>query len=746
MAQAMYAVVNNSNRRIKTGYCVVGGTTKKIKAMYAVIDGKTKLVWSINSFPFTGIAYGFGDNKSSKKFGVRTWDGELFSGVKSATTFSSNTSNYSGGVAFSKNGTLAVTKTFESMNPTLTFYKWEQKNQTYTKIYSTGVGNLFSISPSGYWQCYLSETSWIKSDGTQVIVAAHFTADSSSYYNSSYKSSFDSYKNSPSTYLLFFDVNLNNNTATFSKGVFLQQNYSYPTSSSQTFYTLNDVNFSDSDDYVIVSIGKELMYESDGSSWPYATQSIIHKIDTGAKTSSAFSLPDQLIKVTSMSNCGHYAFINVYTPSESGSGSNITYKIYYLSNNTITATNNLIGSDSYGNVGALIPDCVYTLPDKNILYLIYRDSLFTYSTNGITLTRLGSLSLQIFYYSTKCTIHDINEAFILMGGLTDSDGLTNSQSYQTVCGVIQKDSSNIITAVSPVWSVYNYSASYKYINGARLVDKLNLVEGNLGKTVVNFTSSTSWKVPAGVTSIDIMCIGGGGGAGGSYYEFKYYDADDDGEAESYSASSSSGPSGAGGYTSVVKNIPVTPGETLSITVGAGGAGGKGRYYYLDSDGSVESNGIYSTSSGGTGGASYVTRSGTRLCTASGGNGGKNKTSSTIVATRGASGGSGSGATAGSGWGDSSSGVSVGSGRDGIDGNGGGSSDNSIYLSPVAGGSGQGSTTREWGSPLGTLYSSAGGNSSIAPTQNTGHGGKRGTLSKNISNQMSGSSGKVIIRY
>ena len=68
-----------------------------------------------------------------------------------------------------------------------------------------------------------------------------------------------------------------------------------------------------------------------------------------------------------------------------------------------------------------------------------------------------------------------------------------------------------------------------------------------------FTSSTTWTVPTGVKSIKIHCTGGGASGGTS--------------DKSSNASVKSGGGGGGGYCSYKTNVAVTPGETLTITVG-----------------------------------------------------------------------------------------------------------------------------------------------------------------------------------
>lgn len=98
-----------------------------------------------------------------------------------------------------------------------------------------------------------------------------------------------------------------------------------------------------------------------------------------------------------------------------------------------------------------------------------------------------------------------------------------------------------------------------------------------GQTVYTGTASAnttgSWTVPAGVTSICILCVGGGA-AGGTGY---------------------SGKGGGGGALSYANSVAVTPGETLSYQAGRGGAAGAD-----------------------IGGDTYLARGATYLCLAKGG--------------------------------------------------------------------------------------------------------------------------------
>lgn len=71
-------------------------------------------------------------------------------------------------------------------------------------------------------------------------------------------------------------------------------------------------------------------------------------------------------------------------------------------------------------------------------------------------------------------------------------------------------------------------------------------------TYQTFTTSTTWSVPTGVGGINVLLVGGGG-SGGAY---------------SYSMGG-----GGGGGIKRIRRLAVTPGETVTITIGAGGLAG-----------------------------------------------------------------------------------------------------------------------------------------------------------------------------
>jgi hypothetical protein len=104
-----------------------------------------------------------------------------------------------------------------------------------------------------------------------------------------------------------------------------------------------------------------------------------------------------------------------------------------------------------------------------------------------------------------------------------------------------------------------------------------------GEAVFTTTGTTSWTVPTGVTSVSAVAVGGG--AGGMH-----------------APGGGTGSAGGGGALTYANSFSVTPGETLNIIVGAGGAGG-----------------IYSSSTLPTnGGETSIRRSSTKLIYAGGG--------------------------------------------------------------------------------------------------------------------------------
>jgi hypothetical protein len=121
------------------------------------------------------------------------------------------------------------------------------------------------------------------------------------------------------------------------------------------------------------------------------------------------------------------------------------------------------------------------------------------------------------------------------------------------------------------------------ISGAALT---GISAGLPGPRAEVFTTSGTFTVPAGVTACKVTVVGGGGGGGNAYNN------------------STVAPGGSGGGTAIKWITGLTAGDTVSVTIGAGGTGGTA---------------YPSTSPGTTGGTSSF---GT-YCSATGGAGGRN---------------------------------------------------------------------------------------------------------------------------
>lgn len=80
----------------------------------------------------------------------------------------------------------------------------------------------------------------------------------------------------------------------------------------------------------------------------------------------------------------------------------------------------------------------------------------------------------------------------------------------------------------------------------------------IGGSAQAFTSSGTFTIPTGVTKIKVTVVGGGGGGAGGY---------------AACCVNFHGPGGGGGCTAMKWLTGLTPGNTLTVTIGSGGTGG-----------------------------------------------------------------------------------------------------------------------------------------------------------------------------
>ena len=255
---------------------------------------------------------------------------------------------------------------------------------------------------------------------------------------------------------------------------------------------------------------------------------------------------------------------------------------------------------------------------------------------------------------------------------------------------------------------------------------------NVGNQVSFTTTGTfTWTVPDGIASVSAVCVGAGGGAGGS------------GSCDTALSGWAGGGGGGGGLS--YGTFDVTPGETLTIIVGAGGAGGSAA-------GGQQT--IICPTVGSDGGDSEIKRNSTALLKAGGGGGGQMGGSTNGIQQNNTGGSSGTGNEGTKADGGGNGGVGgrssvnfaggAGGGAAGYSGNGGRGRDgnsNSIQTgtSNGSGGGGSGGTSNgsNCGGGGGVGVDNGEGSSGSTPTGsgqggNGGSGGGNGSVGDNVS--------------
>ena len=226
------------------------------------------------------------------------------------------------------------------------------------------------------------------------------------------------------------------------------------------------------------------------------------------------------------------------------------------------------------------------------------------------------------------------------------------------------------------YATTNFGEIYSPVYDPASIKKASVTTGVM--QLITITGTQNYTIPEGFSILDIFCLGGGGGGAQS-------------RKEPYDLSAIGGGGGGGGYTITVFNIAVSAGQVINCFVGAGG------------------------NSNNNGGGTSVWRDGVSLCNADGGYSGQSPNSNNANGGAGGSGGGG-------GCFDNTSGYG------GSDGNPGGGW-SSTTGSSSSGGAGQGRTTRAFGEPQGTLYSSGGsggaGQRRTGTTANVGSPGSGG---------------------
>jgi len=172
------------------------------------------------------------------------------------------------------------------------------------------------------------------------------------------------------------------------------------------------------------------------------------------------------------------------------------------------------------------------------------------SVTGVTSGITGSINVNGLNTYTGGTIANqtinISAATLSSLNVSGTSILTTLSAGTLSAGTIYSGSTPLSTIIQNIAS--------EYVSGGGT--------GHTGQFMDVFTANTTWIVPVGVFSVVVEMWGGGGGGGCGVYN------------PSVIGSAYGGGGGAGGAY-ITREVPVTPGQTISVTVGSGGTPGYG---------------------------------------------------------------------------------------------------------------------------------------------------------------------------
>ena len=371
-------------------------------------------------------------------------------------------------------------------------------------------------------------------------------------------------------------------------------------------------------------------------------------------------------------------------------------------------------------------------------YVLFRinDSIQFTSTSPVLLNTWTHIAFTKQTYTYRVFVNGMQY------GISSTTTSLNSQlSYPVYIGSESDGGGGYINGSIDDFRITNGIARYvsAFTPPARALPEIggkSFITQNINAGVVKAftaTSTASWTAPTDVTSVEVLVVAGGGGGGGS-------------------GGTGSGPRGGGGAGGLIYNsqYPVTPGQTYSVTVGAGGAGGGNEL-----NGTSGSNSVFGSliAIGGGGGSGYGSGS-TPLGLTGGSAGGGAYTLSAVAGTPGQGFAGGVSFTNASGAGGGGGAGGVGGNGPGQDAGGAGGAGLQFGISGLpsfyAGGGGAGnypSGTANYGAGGSGVGGGGGGGGTRAPqagTANTGSGG--GGSGSSAQSGGAGGSGIVLIRY
>ena len=135
--------------------------------------------------------------------------------------------------------------------------------------------------------------------------------------------------------------------------------------------------------------------------------------------------------------------------------------------------------------------------------------------------------------------------------MLNSAGFTDSSSTSPALTITPFNSPTVTAAATNLSSTSSWFSNSSYLyagGGSKGTDGPN----NLGQQTFTTAGSNTWTAPSGVSSVDVVLVGGGGGGGFG-----------------------NGAGGGGGALTYANNVTVTAGTVYSLNVGTGGIGGTG---------------------------------------------------------------------------------------------------------------------------------------------------------------------------
>ena len=273
------------------------------------------------------------------------------------------------------------------------------------------------------------------------------------------------------------------------------------------------------------------------------------------------------------------------------------------------------------------------------------------------------------------------DGILVKSGTTRSDNIGNSTDSWTIGSGSSSSTNSFNGQISKV-RVYDRELSSKQIaqnfNGFKGVTFADVPPPSAeGQQEFTTSGTFSWTAPAGVTSVCVVCVGGGGG--GMFYN---------NSNSSYTYAMSGG---GGGALAWINDYPVTPGQSYTVVVGAGGTDGQyssgstpgGQSYFVSTSTIVARGGSAGRYNKNISGGTFTVSS--AYGTSGGGNGGG--TQKTSSRNYGPAGGGGAGGYNGNGGLGRDDGASSGGAAAGGGGSGGGASSNATYVDHISGGGG-----------------------------------------------------------